>query len=343
MYNFSVIEVNDPKWSQVISKCKTYDFHHTRCYHQIENDSHKALLCVATYAEDCIALPILIREIPGTDVFDCTSVYGYCGPIATKEFNELPNKLIGFFQEKLLHFFKTQNIISAFSRLHPLIETEIVFQNFGILKDINHTVAIDLRLPLEDQRKQYRKSSKPEISKLRRTGFEVFEAMSKEDIDAFVTIYLETMDRVDASNAYFFNREYFYNFLNNGCFKSKLLLVKKEGEIVAGAVFTITNKIMQYHLAGTTEKYIIETPMKLILDEARIIGSELGLDFLHLGGGVGGSDEDSLFRFKSGFSKYRCQYKIWQLVIDKEKYNDLVEKLNVPRNEKFFPMYRYSS
>jgi hypothetical protein len=342
MYNFSVIEIKDSKWSQVVSKCKTYDFHHTRCYHQLENDSHTALLCVASYFEDCIALPIVIREIPGTDLFDCTSVYGYCGPIATKEFNELSDKLIRFFKENLIDFFKSQNIISAFSRLNPLIETDNAFQDFGILKDINRTIAIDLRLSLEDQRKQYSKSNKPQISKLRRTGFEIVEAETNKEIDAFVTIYLETMDRVGAANAYFFDSDYFYDFLNNSCFKTKLLIVKKEGEIVAGGIFSITNKIMQYHLSGTTEKYLRVTPMKLILDEARIIGSALGLDFLHLGGGVGGSDEDSLFAFKSSFSNYSCQYKIWQLIVDKEKYNDLVEKLNVPSDEKFFPLYRYS-
>jgi hypothetical protein len=38
----------------------------------------------------------------------------------------------------------------------------------------------------------------------------------------------------------------------------------------------------------------------------------------HLGGGFGGSDEDSLFYFKSGFSDYRCEYKIWQMIVDPE-------------------------
>lgn len=45
---------------------------------------------------------------------------------------------------------------------------------------------------------------------------------------------------------------------------------------------------MQYHLAGTTEGYIRQAPMKLILDEARLLGNELGLEYLYLGGGVEG-------------------------------------------------------
>jgi lipid II:glycine glycyltransferase (peptidoglycan interpeptide bridge formation enzyme) len=175
---------------------------------------------------------------------------------------------------------------------------------------------------------------------LRRKGFEVVEATTIDEIDKFVSIYHETMQRVNANSNYFFDYKYFYSFLKNPCFKSKLLLAKFNGEVSAGAIFTITNKIMQYHLAGTTEKYIKETPMKLILDEARLLANQLNLDYLHLGGGVGGSDEDSLFRFKSGFSDKRGFYNIWKMVVDDEKYEKLVNELNVDTNSDFFPLYR---
>jgi hypothetical protein len=35
----------------------------------------------------------------------------------------------------------------------------------------------------------------------------------------------------------------------------------------------------------------------------------------HLGGGFGGSDEDSLFILNQ-VSDYRCEYKIWQMIVD---------------------------
>ena len=110
-------------------------------------------------------------------------------------------------------------------------------------------------------------------------------------------------------------------------------------KITAGAIFTITKKIMQYHLAGTTEQYIRETPMKLILDEARLLGNRLGMESLHLGGGVGGSDEDSLFKFKSGFSDKQCEFKVWQYITDITKYNELSKDI-ADKNSNFFPLYR---
>ena len=205
---------------------------------------------------------------------------------------------------------------------------------------MNKTIAIDLRLAIDEQRKQFRKSNKSELNQLRNRGYQVKIANSKEDIDAFIAIYTETMQRVEAKEEYFFDNDYFYTFLSNTSFETKLLVATFEDKIIAGAIFTITNKIMQYHLAGTTQEFIKVTPMKLILDEARLLGNELNLDFLHLGGGVGGSDDDSLFRFKSGFSNFQCQFKIWKMIINEEKYNELVIKNNSDKQSNFFPLYR---
>jgi hypothetical protein len=339
MNKFSVIEVNDLRWSTIVNKSKQFDFYHTQSYHLLEKGNRPVLL-VAFFNDDFIALPLVIIKIPNTSLVDCTSVYGYCGPISSIAFEDVPSKKITYFKEQLLGFFERNAIVTVFSRLHPLIFADVFFNNFGLIRDINKTVAIDLRQTLENQRAQFRKRYKTDLNRLRNNNFEVVEAQTKEDIDAFIAIYHETMHRVRASENYFFNHYYFYNFLENKSFESKLLVAKKEGEIVAGGIVTITNKIMQLHLSGTCGNYMKEGPMKLIIDDARLMGNERGLDFFHLGGGVGGSDEDSLFHFKSGFSDYRCEYKIWQMIVDPEKYNQLIDAVEIDKNNSFFPPYR---
>jgi len=96
---------------------------------------------------------------------------------------------------------------------------------------------------------------------------------------------------------------------------------------------------MQYHLAGTKEEYSKDTPMKLIIDEARLYGNQNRLKFLHLGGGLNGSDDDSLFRFKSGFSKKKSQFRTWEYIVNETIYKELVSKNGVS-NSTFFPLYR---
>lgn len=339
MNNFSVIEVHDEKWTEIVNRCISFDFYHTQSYHILTKEN-RPLLFTLNYDDKVIALPLIIRTIPNSDLFDCTSAYGYCGPISSVTLDLIPNDIILKFQKKLLNYFNENNIIAAFSRLHPLISSNLFFRDFGSVIDLNKTIAVDLSLSADEQRKQYRKSNKSEVNQLRRKGYEIKVANSKEEIDSFIVIYRETMERVEAKKEYFFDNEYFYNFLDNPSFLTKLLVATFEGRLIAGAIFTITNKIMQYHLAGTTQDFIKVTPMKLILDEARLIANKLELDFLHLGGGVGGSDDDSLFKFKSGFSDYQCQFQIWQMIIDSEKYKELVIKNNSDATSNFFPLYR---
>ena len=341
MVVFKKIGLNQSEWTSIIRRSYQYDFYHTLSYNKLEKEGRSTLF-VAEKDDDFIAFPLVIREIPNTSLYDCTSVYGYCGPISNLSVDNISDELIHFFAESLLNYFQQENIVSVFCRLHPLIEIDKIIEKIGgkIIK-LNKTIAVDLKLTEAEQRKQYRKSNKYEINKLKRNSFEIIEAKSEEELDAFIDIYCKTMRRVDAKEDYFFSKQYFYNFLQNTCFTSKLLLAKKEGVVTAGAIFTITKKIMQYHLAGTKKEYIRDAPMKLILEEARIIGNKLGLDYLHLGGGIGGSDEDSLFKFKSGFSKTTFQYKIWKFIVHESKYNELVASKNITKEKNsFFPLYR---
>lgn len=337
--DFSVIEVNDKYWSITINKCVNFDFYHTQAYHQLEVQN-RPLLFVLTFDEEVIALPLIIRQIPNSKWYDCTSVYGYCGPISSLNLHLIAEEHIAEFQNHLLNYFRKNDIITAFSRLHPLIPSGAFFNEFGLIRDLNKTIAIDLKLSPEEQRQQFRKSNKSELNQLRRKGYEVKVANSKEDIDSFIGIYTETMKRVNASDDYFYNSTYFHSFLNSTEFEAELLVATFENNVIAGAIFTITNNIMQYHLAGTSEAFIKLTPMKLIIDEARLKGNDLQLEYLHLGGGVAGSDDDSLFRFKTGFSKNQHQYQVWQYVIDQEKYALLNEENQSSATSDFFPLYR---
>lgn len=340
MYKFEIVECKSPNWEKIVNSSCLFDFHHSSFYHKIDND-YTSVLLYAGCEEGFIALPLVLRPINETSLFDCTSVYGYSGPISNKENFDFKDSFIKFFQSELKKFCIDRNIVSIFSRLHPLINQNTVLKDLGEVVPLNKTVVIDLRLSPDDQKKQYRKSNKSEINQLRKKGFIVEESKRREDIDRFIEIYFETMDRVNASPSYYFSKEYFYSFIESKQFVVKLLLAKKDEKIVAGAIFTQTKKIMQYHLAGTDNNYIKDTPMKLILDEARLIGNKLGLEFLHLGGGVGGSDEDALFKFKAGFSDLFCQFSVWKYVVNEVKYLELVKaKGIVDVKSNFFPLYR---
>jgi hypothetical protein len=332
---------NVQEWNDIIFKSAIYDFYHCNSYSTL-NTSGEAFLFVVWDDADFIALPLIKRSIEETKFFDCTSVYGYAGPVASKSPEQLSESLFTFFQEKLKQYFHENKIISAFSRLHPIILQTPFLEGLGNIESLNKTVAIDLTLPPEQQRMQYRKSNKSEINQLRKSGFIIKKADSAEEIKKFAEIYEITMQRVNAPAHYFFNLDYFNNFLSATDFSSVLLLAYYNNEIAAGAIFTMINNIMQYHLAGTAEVFLKKAPMKLIIDEARLLANSRKLTYFHLGGGVGGSDDDSLFKFKSGFSNLNYVFKVWKYIVDEEKY-DAITKMKCSGKEikaNFFPQYR---
>jgi len=342
MLKTTVITVDDPAWEEVISQCRVYDFYHTRSYHLLETleTELEAVLFVCEEGADFVAMPIVIRSIPGTPYFDCTSVYGYVGPVSNQAFETMAASLQRYFVASIRDYFASKQIIATFSRLHPLVDTRSFFNDFGSIIDLNKTVAIDTQLTPEEQWRNFRKSNKSEINQLRKKkGYTVKTLTSEEELVEFVSIYNKTMQRVNAGDYYYFDLAYFKTMLRSSDFDAKILLAMKDETIAAGAVFTMTGQFMQYHLAGTSEPYMFDTPMKLILDEARLLANSLSLDFLHLGGGVGGSDEDSLFRFKSGFSKHYFQFSTWQYIVNTEVYKELVASNGVFEST-YFPLYR---
>ena len=341
---FKTIGISNPEWDNYINSSINYDFHHTSCLHKIEvKDEEEALLFVAKAENDFIAFPLLIKPIRHTNYFDASSVYGYGGPVAPKAFSEIPKELNAFFRKQFLRHCIKNNIIAVFSRLHPLINTSRFFDQFGVVKKLNNVVVIDLTEPIDIQRQHYSRSYKNQINKLKKKKGYSVENLSKDNIDIFKDIYFETMDRVDAKDHYYFSNEYLKKLVSNNCFNSELLIAyDSEGQPTSAAIFTITNNIMQYHLGGTKDFAMHDTPFKYVMDEARLMGSNLGLKYFNLGGGVGGSDDDSLFKFKAGFSKNFFQFSVWNLVVNENVYDKLVKEKGVKKEDhpNFFPLYR---
>jgi hypothetical protein len=335
---FEVISLNNrKKWDEIVCSMKEYDFYFLSGYHQLDY-SGTPLLLYYRNGGDAFAMPLIVRDIEGCDYKDVTSVYGYAGPL-TKEVNPAPESIAGF-QDELRHFFDSSNIVSAFSRLHSLFPIQSgLLKDMGTIAGSNHTIGIDLTLPLSEQRKQYVRSQKYVVNKLRRIGITVQKACTKKEIDSFVEIYRETMDRVHASDMYYFSDEYFYRFLDS--INSFIYLAYYEGEVISGALCTTCNGIIQYHLGATKNNFLYLSPLKLILEEIRLLGVRQGCRILHLGGGFKG-DKDSLFTFKSRFSKQLYPFKLWEYVHNQSVYDSLLWRRfgkNVPDNS-FFPLYR---
>ncbi len=338
---------NRVDWEDALNGVAAYDFYHTWDYNNtsFNNGEGIPVLCIYENDKGKVVFPILKRSVVsavGSELYDFTSVYGYAGPLSSPDIDQ---EVIDSFALEFKKYCVNNNIVSGFSRLHPLIEQDNILNSIGTIEKNSKTVTIDLSQTLEEQRKHYRKSNKSEINQLRRKATIVWSDKSEEDIKAFMDIYNANMKRVDAKGYYFFNEKYYNDFFNGTGYDAQLLFVEIEDEKVAGAIFVFCDNIIQYHLAGTHEDFLRVAPIKLLLDELRLYGTEKNYGNLHLGGGTSRSEEDPLFKFKRGFSKIFLDFKVFKSIFDQEKYDalsDAAREKVTNFDESFFPLYRNS-
>ena len=145
------------------------------------------------------------------------------------------------------------------------------------------------------------------------------------------------MLRSKAPEYLFFTTEYFESLIQSTDYDAFILFAELSGKTIGGAMFVSCNEFMEYHLGAMVDSYKRYSPLKLLIDEARLIGNEKKMSVLHLGGGYGG-ENDNLYVFKQRMSSLSYTFKVWKWIINEEIYKNLSSGKN-PTN--YFPCYRY--
>ena len=166
-----------------------------------------------------------------------------------------------------------------------------------------------------------------------------------DNLDSFIELYYATLNKNEASDYYYFGKEYFEKLKNiEGC---NLVLINGyvDGKIIASSVFMCSEKYMHYHLSATNPEFYSYAANNLILACAIEYGMEHGMKWLHLGGGLSGSEKDNLFRFKRSFGRTENNLKDFYLgraIFMPEVYDKLCElsRADGVENADFFPAYR---
>lgn len=355
--NVEIIDLNNPLWTQVLQKLR-HDTYHLPEYIAIEAKRTETIpeAIAIIDGEKIFFAPYLLRscddivpqELTNEKIFDVVSPYGYPGILLSESAANTP----GFPDLALSEFkrvLREKNVCAAFFRMHPILSYKFneIFQP-GTFTLNGETVSVDLTLSESQIWAHTRKGHQSTINKCKRLGFTGRIVSYRQYINEFLAIYEETMNRVVAKQSYYFN-QYYFKDLSNLEEKIHLCLIDLEDEIASACLFFECCGIVQAHLGGTKNKFLKQSPFNLMLDYVRYWAKERGNEFLHLGGGVGGSTQDSLYTFKSGFSRQRHNFMTLRLIIDEEKYSYLVncraKALNTQTegiiNSDFFPAYRF--
>jgi hypothetical protein len=331
----------DPRWQALLDEVP-HDVYHLPQYLAL-SAKYEGGEPGAFYAREgssfCL-IPLLIRRLPAVltapdDWRDVKSPYGYAAPLFRGDASWIDKSLRVFAKE--CH---ARNMVSAFFCLHPLLTVPPNLPFHGQLVKHGETVHVDLSLTEAALWSQTRERLRSYIRWLQRAGFQArFDDWSA--YSDFVSIYGQTMERLQANEFYHFPAEYFQDLrIALGTRLHFCSVVDARGELACGALVTETRGIVQYHLSGTADRFLADAPSKLMLHETSLWAKRKGYKILHLGGGRG-NRADSLFHFKAGFSPLRSNFLTLHLICDDNKYASLCGQVGAElSNSEYFPRYR---
>jgi hypothetical protein len=340
---YDIYNVNDESWNINLSKFPIdfQDIYFSSEYykmHQENKDGNAKLFCFKDGIGNIAIYPFLLNKINcnlDAEFYDIETAYGYGGPIS----NTVNQEFLSDFEETFIEYCNLNNIIAEFIRFHPLIENQNIFKkNIKIISD-RKTIYLDLSKGIEAiWNEDIKSKNRNLIRKAIKNGLYVEKST---DFEAFKRIYYNTMDKVDARKHYYFNDEYFENVMVND--SNSLLVVKRENKTVAAAIFMIYGKYFHYHLAGSLKEELKYSPNNLLLWEAINYAIKNGCKIMHFGGGLSDNPEDSLFKFKSSFSKNFANFYIGKRVHNRKIYDFLIAKWENENNKKasLFLQYKY--
>ena len=308
---------------------RSEEFFRSREFFDAEGATHT--LRIATPDGELLA-PLITRDIPGTDLRDAISPYGYPGlsaPSTTAD-SRVDPAMGGSTRESVIQVgeidFSGTGLVSIFLR-HALAEPPLAGA-----AERNVVQIADPALPPKT-----RGSDRNQINKNRRAGYEVEVTpgaqTSAEQRAGFLAAYEQTMRRASAAERYFFGAAYFDRILASPASWLALALAPT-GEVAAASIAARSDGFLHYYLSGSADAWLRDSPMKNVVAALVDLAAEQRLP-LNLGGGI--SPGDRLEEFKRGFANREQPWHVSEIVCDRDAYARLSAGSSAAG---FFPAYR---
>jgi hypothetical protein len=320
-------------WHKILNSFEYSDIYHTFELSRLEAErvGGEFNLIVINMPSGLIGLPIIFRKIPNEYFYvDAVSVYGYNG-VLTSALLTQEDFHSGI--DKIKKALVQRGCVSFFNR-----ESNFTAYHLPGAVDTGKVLGVDLTQTPEVYQKSLAEGHRQEIKSLRKLNYQVIKCTDYQAIKDFHYIYEQTMLRRGAKTNYLFSINYFESILKIHSCSPDLRAVYHDGKMVAAAIFSTQGDYLYYQFSGSLIGIAPYPAMKLILDE--IIRENLGKEgkkLLHLGGGLGGS-EDSLYKFKYGFGKTVLPFYTTKWILIPDVYDRLSARCDAAST--FFPRYR---
>ncbi len=300
-----------------------------------EYDNAKPLILELKDDKAIFKIALLIKNILGeVNLFEAYTPYGYGGPVLIEGNNDPKFPFDRFLKE-----LESRNIIDAFVRFSPFLDNQKYFPPQYI--ELNrYTISRHLeKTTPEAILKTFSKGTKWSLRKSMFSDITVSiingKEADEEEVNNFFKLYSHNMNRVDAEEYYFFNKQCLINHFIYLRDNIDLFVAKLDNKWIAASIFLLDDEIIHYHLSASDYNYYKLYPVDRILFEAILYYGNIRKKFLHLGGGMSLNSNDSLFSFKKKFGDIMNEYYIGKLIISENAYRE-VQANNGIESSKYF-------
>lgn len=332
------IDIADPGWAAVLGKAR-HDIFHLSSYLHVEDRFRETVtrLLVVEEAGLVMLAPLVLTALRG-GFWDASSPYRHAGPVFSAAADAAWRRRAVI--AGLAHL-RDRGVVSLFLRSHPQSGLQ-EFAQVGTVIDHGPHFLMSLDRPLEEIVAGMRQNHRRSMRSAARDGHVAVHDADWTHLEEFHGIYSATMDRLEATSDYRFDREYFEG-LRDEVGEHASLWVLEMGGVVAGAhVVTEVDGTVQYLLGATHPDFRGRVPQVAIFDAVLRWAHERGNREYVLGGGV----QESLLHFKAGFTKEAAREATARIVVDPVEYAAQCARWSartgVPPGgvEGFFPAYR---
>jgi hypothetical protein len=297
-------------------------------------------------------LPFLAEQNIAETYFDIANPYGYGGPVFRCDSPDEARILFQEFNRHFCEYCMEERIASEFTSLHPFLNSREVIIASGLidLVQCKDVVYIDLSLPEDEIWKGINRGHRSSINKSKKSGVVIEKVEpSPGHLKVFNGLYFQTMERNQAAARWFFPEDYFQNCCDIlGPDRVSLFFAYINGGVASAYLLIHDFTTAYYHFGGSDERFYDFRPNNLLMYEAALWAKRQGYLRFHLGGGVSSAPDDSLLRYKSGFSGRKAALYTYSRIHHKQTYERLCEfkkSYELTTNgavsvSDYFPLYR---
>lgn len=329
------------RWTELVRalppECR--DIHVLPEYGRIYRDSHghdprlavfrdgAGFVIQAFVRRPLAALPFLAGSADAGSYWDIANPYGFGGPLSNIDEPAGARHLYARFDEAFSAWCEAQHLASEFTVLHPFMsahQRNLIGDRVAV-KYEKDVVFIDLAGGEEAILAGLNRGHRSSINKARRAGLHVEKVEpSAANFALFDELYRATMTRQQAAARWLMPDHHFMRHAHHLGPQRTSLFFAYVGDTVECAHLVIAAfDTAYYHFAGTRLDFPELRAANLTLLETANWAQRAGYRRYHLGGGVTAAKDDTLLRFKAGFSRLRAPLYTYFRVRNKAVYEQL--------------------